>query len=270
MGLAPYAAQAVLRNRRRTISSILGVLLAVIFVSGTFIAIDSSARATLDASLAGIPGDFSFYVNVPNPASFNYTALRDAISGTAGVVDTSLYRYVQVSQWENPASPGNLAYGTSTFAVDTDHLPSLIRDDVKPGTLDIPRGSVAMTKDFASQLGVGVGDRVTAAYQYNATAFFYTNLTVAAVFENPTYPGFSYGYPGPPPFYAFGLTLIHLRDADWLLGALNETFGYGYMMSGEVWIDRTSYVNPYDVDSTTRNLERIQRRIQVILGADAR
>ncbi|HYS99122.1 MAG TPA: FtsX-like permease family protein [Thermoplasmata archaeon] len=269
MGLAPYAAQAVLRNRRRTISSILGVLLAVIFVSGTFIAIDSSARATLDAALAGISGDFSFSVNVANPASFNYTTLRDAISSTVGVVDTSLYRYIQVSQWVNPASPANVWYGTSTFAVDTDHLPSLIRDVARPGTLDIPRGSVAMTKEFASALGVGVGDRVTAGYQYNATNLVTTNLTVAAIIEPPSYPAYNGGYPGPPPYYAFGLTLIHLRDADWFLGQLNETFGYGYPINGEVWIDRTSYVNPYDVDGTTRNLERIQRRIQVILGADA-
>src|SRR3989442_5520614 len=62
VGLLPYAARDVLRNRRRSISSILGVLLAVTFVAGTFISIDSSARATLYASLARIPGGLSFFI----------------------------------------------------------------------------------------------------------------------------------------------------------------------------------------------------------------
>ncbi len=76
-----------MRNRRRTVSSILGVLLAVTFVAGTFIAIDSSARATLDATLAGIPGDLSFYLN---DASVNYSLLRSEIASVAGVIDASV------------------------------------------------------------------------------------------------------------------------------------------------------------------------------------
>src|SRR5439155_187887 len=79
LGLLPYAARDVLRNRRRSISSILGVLLAVTFVAGTFIAIDSSARATLDASLAGIPGDFSFSIYTFGPNRVNYSTLEQAV-----------------------------------------------------------------------------------------------------------------------------------------------------------------------------------------------
>src|SRR5207245_3564358 len=45
VALLRYAAADVLRSRRRTLTAILGVLLAVPFLAGTFIAIDSSTRA---------------------------------------------------------------------------------------------------------------------------------------------------------------------------------------------------------------------------------
>src|SRR6266571_3468989 len=55
VSLIRYAAINVIRSRRRTITAMIGVLLAVTFVSGTFIAIDSSTRATLDAFLSNLP-----------------------------------------------------------------------------------------------------------------------------------------------------------------------------------------------------------------------
>src|SRR3989440_10874318 len=73
VGLLPYAARDVLRNRRRSISSILGVLLAVTFVAGTFLAIDSYPRATPDASPAGIPRGLSFFISTFCPNQINYS-----------------------------------------------------------------------------------------------------------------------------------------------------------------------------------------------------
>src|SRR5438874_1066726 len=144
------AARDVLRNRRRSVSSILGVLLAVTFVAGTFIAIDSSARATLDASLAGIPGDFSFSIYTFGPSQVNYSTLEQAVLELGGVVNVSV---------------------------------------------------------------------------------------------------------------------VDIRDADWLLAQLNQSSTSGKSFNGEVWIDRTAYVNPYDTVLTTRNLERMQRRLQAVLGS---
>ena len=114
MGLFPFAASDVLRNRRRTISAILGVFLAVTFVSGTFIAIDSSARATLDASLAGIQGDFSVYAQVSG-GTFDYTILRTALLDSAGVIDVSLFRYMPVYQLE---TVGNVTWGATVLGID--------------------------------------------------------------------------------------------------------------------------------------------------------
>src|SRR2546430_3077447 len=73
----------------------------------------------------------------------------------------------------------------------------------------------------------------------------------------------------PPPYYFYGgsIAVVDIRDADWLLAQLNQSSRSGTTFNGEVWIDRTAYVNPYDTVLTTRNLERIQRRLQAVLGS---
>src|SRR5437879_13046810 len=70
-------------------------------------------------------------------------------------------------------------------------------------------------------------------------------------------------------FYGGSIAVVDIRDADWLLAQLNESSTSGTSFNGEVWIDRTAYVNPYDTVLTTRNLERIQRRLQAVLGSQA-
>src|SRR5712691_11285645 len=147
LGFLPYAASDVLRNRRRTVSSILGVLLAVTFVAGTFIAIDSSARATLDATLAGIPGDFGFYLN---DASVNYSLLRSEIISVAGVIDASVYRGMYISEIDNlnASRPGYAGFFGS-LGIDPDHPPYMLRDAPLNGTLDLPRGELGLSKGVA-------------------------------------------------------------------------------------------------------------------------
>ena len=262
MGLLPFAASDVLRNRRRTFSAILGVFLAVTFVAGTFIAIDSSARATLDASLAGIQGDFSFYLQLANE-TFDYTILRSAINESAGVIDVSLSRYLPV--YSLRSADADLLRGASVLAIDPGHLPSSIRDAEVAGSLDLPLGSIGLTKDAALALGVGLGESVQVYNDYynetNVLVTYPMNFTVAAILDTgSTYPGGFFPYP-----YFGYIAVVHLRDASEILRTLNATEGF-YQLYGEVWIDRAHYVNPYDLPATERNLARIQRRIEAIVG----
>ena len=268
MGLLPYAARDVLRNRRRSVSSILGVLLAVTFVAGTFIAIDSSARATLDASLAGIPGDFSFSIYTFGPNQVNYSTLEQAILELGGVVNVSVYRNLGSLAFELRNASGRVvgSYGVSqALAINPDRPPILIQDSKVSGSLTLPRGSVGLSRDVARTLAVGLGDSVRAVYALSDMTLG-TNLTVRAIIE-PTLPT---GFNGsPPPYYFYGgsIAVVDIRDADWLLAQLNQSSTSGKTFNGEVWIDRTAYVNPYDTVLTTRNLERMQRRLQAVLGS---
>jgi len=267
LGLLPYAARDVLRNRRRSISSILGVLLAVTFVAGTFIAIDSSARATLDASLAGIPGDFSFSIYTFGPNQVNYSTLEQAVLELGGVVNVSVYRNVAPLAFELRNSSGGYEgsyYVSQALAINPDRPPVLIRDSKVSGSLRLPRGTVGLSRDVATTLKVGPGDSVRVVAISNRT--FGTNLTVRAIIE-PTLPTGFVGSPPPNYSYEGSIAVVDIRDADWLLTQLNESSTSGKTLNGEVWIDRTAYVSPYDTVLTTRNLERLQRRLQTVLGS---
>jgi putative ABC transport system permease protein len=253
----------VLRNRRRTVSAILGVLLAVTFVAGTFIAIDSSARATLDATLTGIPGDFRYFFNRPN-ANLSYTELETALLEVGGVVDASTLVNLPVQFIENATggNPGRRVY-VSSYAIDPAHPPALIRDMTMTGSLDQPR-TVALSREVADSAGLRIGDLIRAKVPYNATFSWTANMTVGALLEHPAASPFVCG---PYPCYGSGLMVVHLRDKDWLLTQLHSTQTGSYFL-GEVWIDRTRFVNPYDLDATARNLLIIERRLNSVLFPD--
>ena len=145
-----------------------------------------------------------------------------------------------------------------------------MRDMTMNGSLNASR-SVGLTKDFADSIGVGIGDPVRAVVQYNETLRWTANLTVTALLQRSSSSGStgpSYCRPYPPFLCFYGyFAIVNLRDVNWLLAALNQTQpSFGYQFSGEVWIDRAHYVNPYDLDATEKNLLRIQRRLDAVLG----
>ncbi len=248
-------------------SSILGVLLAVTFVAGTFIAIDSSARATLDATLAGIPGDFTFYLN---DASVNYSQLRSDIARDQAVIDASVYRSFYINEIDNPDNGlVGFGFGASSLGIDPAHPPYMLRGAPLNGTLNLTRGEIGLSTGIANTLQVVVGDRVVVVNRVNDTIRYEVNMTVGAIVEpvQTVYGPYPFVQssllPVPDQFFSTVL-FVHIRDVDWLNRQLNQS--YGYSMNGEVWVDRAGYVNPYDVEQTRRNLERIQRRLEIRIG----
>jgi len=255
-----YAAQDVLRNRRRTFAAILGVLLTVTFVAGTLIAVDSSARATLNAFLAGVPGDFGF-----NARTANATAIRDAVRAVPGVVDVSTYRSVPTGEIGSPSLPHT--WNTSVVGIDPEHRPSMLRNAVVVGSLDLPRGTIGLSMEIANQLDFSIGDRVFLAYTtYNFTTNLTErtrlNLTLVALLSGLGSGGFG---PRPEPYYFYGgLAVVHIRDVGWISEQLRIPSD-GSQIVGEVWIDRDRFIDPYDVDASRRNLARLQRQIDFAL-----
>ena len=259
VALIRYAASGVLRNRRRTFSSILGVLLAITFVAGTFIAIDSSTRSTLDALLADLQGDFSYYA-YPTPTG-NASDLRSALDAVLGVTDASVYRMLSVYQM-NGSQGSSLPY-LQAYAIDPDHLPASMRGATVEGSLALPRGTIALSSDVASSLQAGIGDDVQLVSPnrdpFNQS-FATLNLTVAAVFT----PKLPTSYFGGPPGYivpGIGMTAVRLQDADWVEQQLNVSQTIA-QFSGEVWIDRARFVNPYDMDGSAKAVTRLGRQLQ--------
>src|SRR5207247_6338851 len=120
VALFRYAAADVLRSRRRTLTAILGVLLAVTFIAGTFIAIDSSTRATLDGILANYPTDIQFQARPTNA-----TQMREAVKAIPGIDRVAVWRSAQFGEMESASNVDGSTYA-KVDGVDPDSLASII------------------------------------------------------------------------------------------------------------------------------------------------
>src|SRR5213594_865394 len=232
----------------------IGVLLAVTFVSGTFIAIDSSTRATLDAFLANLPSDIDFEAR----ASANGTQLREAVEAVPGVARVAVIRFTGIGKIESGAvsSPVN----AQVIGVEPDRLPYALEDiTVLAGNFSLPRGKAALSEDLAARLNVSTGATVSlrlASFDPANQTDPRVNVTVATVFAGVRSGAGSVSTP---------LAVVHLEDAAWY----EEQLGYGYVgngLTGEVRIDRTQVLDPYDLEGSLGNVARLDRQISTALG----
>ena len=232
----------------------IGVLLAVTFISGTFIAIDSSTRATLDAFLANLPSDIDFEAR----ASANGTQLRETVEGVPGVLRVAVTRFTGIGKLESTAAPG--AVSAQVIGVEPNRLPSALEDiTVISGNFSIPRGEAALSEDLAARLNVTAGAVVglrLASFDPSDPNAPRVNVTIAAVFRGVRVGG------GPvfPP-----LAIVHVEDAAWYEGQL----GYQYVgngLTGEIRIDRAQVLDPYEIQASLENLGRLERQVNSALG----
>lgn len=232
----------------------IGVLLAVTFVSGTFIAIDSSTRATLDAFLANLPSDINFEAR----ASANGTQLREAVEAVPGVLRVAVIRFTGIGKIESSAASSPV--DAQVIGVEPDRLPSALEEiTVVSGNFSLPRGTAALSEDLAAKLNVSTGARVTfrlASFNPANQTEPGVNVTVAAVFSGV---GPGNGSVFPP------LAVVHVEDAAWY----EEQLGYQYQgngLTGEIRIDQAQVLDPYNIDTSRGNLAVLERQINTVLG----
>jgi len=256
VALLRYAAADVLRSRRRTLTAVLGVLLAVTFIAGTFIAIDSSTRATLDGILANYPADLQFQAQPGNA-----TQIREAVEAIPGIVRVATWRNAQFSEMESASSSGPTY--AQVVGVEPDRPPSFLNGiTVTAGNLSLRRGTVALSEDLAKQVNVTLGGTAAFVYRsYNITGnatVTRLDVRVGGLFRNP--------YTGGGPFYAPATALVQIRDVDWYEQQLGVVSYGGNSIAGEVRIDRDRLLDPYDLAASQRNLARLDRQINEVLA----
>ena len=274
MSLLRFAGSGVVRNWRRTFSSILGVLLAISFLAGTFIAIDSSARATLDATLRGLPGDFGYAgspLSAVSPLQDNGSELRAALAAVPGVTDVSVYRTIQsfsgaITLYRLTPSENYSSYVQQLWEVDPAHLPYNIRVATIAGSTSLPNGTVIVDSQTAANVRANLGDSVVLMFQrWNGTALrnYTVQVTIGAIATFPS-TNFAYGpaiVPGTPyPFFG-QLIGFNITASTWLLGQLNLTSEVPLGVQGEIWIDHDRFVNPYDPQASVFQLTRLGRQL---------
>src|SRR6266699_877652 len=241
----------------------IGVLLAVTFVSGTFIAIDSSTRATLDAFLANLPAD----INLEARPSSNGTQLRPAVENIPGVLRVAVTRFTGMGKIESGAVSGPV--GALVIGVEPSRLPSALEEiTVVSGNFSLPRGTAALSEDLAARLNVSTGATVSlllSSFDPTNQTGPRVNVTVAALFSGVR----PRGGPVLPP-----LAVVHVEDAAWY----EEQLGYTYAgngqcsvinfpcLTGEIRIDRAQVLDPYDIEASRGNLAILERQINSVLG----
>ena len=254
MALLRYAVADVLRNRRRTLTAILGVLLAVTFIAGTFIAIDSSTRATLDGILSSNPADIEFQASPGNA-----TQMREAVEAIPGVSFAAAWRYAQFSEMESVS--GGQSTNAQPVGVEPARLPSFLSGiTIIAGSLSLPRGTVAVTEDVARQLNVTAGGTARFVVRsYNTTGnetVTRLDVTIGGIFRIPA--------PTGGVFYSPATSLIQIGDIGWYEQQLGVSYG-GNSVQGEIRIDRDRFLDPYDLAASQRNLARLDRQVDEVL-----
>jgi putative ABC transport system permease protein len=262
VGVLRFAVSGVFRSRRRTLSSALGVILAITFISGTFIAIDSSTRVTFEAILSSAPGDFQYYASGYG-IRINGSQLREQLEAVPGISTVSLYRPLVLYEARlGTAAEPNRSWA-EILAIDPDHLPWIIRQSVVSGSLELPRGDIALASNVATSAGVGIGSvvRVTNWLPENGqyTLKGSINLTVAAILT-PAETASSGVYPT-----GFGIAAVNLVDADWFEAQVNVSDSIP-MFRGEIWIDRARFIDPYNPEGSRENLLRLGRELNQVMN----
>jgi ABC-type antimicrobial peptide transport system permease subunit len=191
-----YAIGSTLRNRRRSLFAVVGIVIALSLVSGSWIAVDSSGTGMLRAALRDYRVDF---VATPN-GNVPLSEMTDA--GTAANVSliesvedvTGAMPYIQAYGWNCGNSSSNETF-IDPYAGSYGYLLFLPEDnqmffDAFAITGDAPDpGTVAISKFVADDLDISLGGSVTLSYAIRSG--YYDNITYEW-FENITYVNLSY------------------------------------------------------------------------------
>jgi len=281
-----YPFGSVVRNKRRSLFAIAGIVIALSLISGSWIAVDSSGLGLLRARLSQIPVDFVGWDRTSPNHGFNesYVAERlEAIEEVKYVTESTAYAlgqgwYYANSLGESMESEWGGNFSGNLFFLSEDHGPffSALRVD---GEMPDP-GTVAIPGFVADSLNLTVGDDLTCRYERWSPSYDeWGNLTYTIedlnlsfsisqvwtqdkswFYDDNWYPYEHYGDPGwidirgiPNPV-VFNLADMPLVDVP--ASVFEPTWG----PSGSyfIWIDRDKVIDLADLKGTLGRLQQLK------------
>lgn len=280
-----YSLESILRNRRRSLYAIVGIVLALSLVTGSSIAVDSSASAFLRATLREVPVDF---VAVDNKANFstNSAYLKDRADALASVQDVELVSPTVIVDGFSLLNSAGKEYQSPWFSqspaffLPTDS--ARFRESFRLSGAPPGPGTVAVPEDVAASLNLTTGQNISLSTAiYN---IYYDPVNDTWVGNN-TYLNLSYMVSGiwsqertdnsfderavvlnleaggasfvSPIFFNMsdmGAMLQMTRNA----GAQVRTY-----LEFLVWIDRDAVISLADITETVDSLSFMERRLRV-------
>jgi ABC-type lipoprotein release transport system permease subunit len=288
-----YSFQGVLRNRRRSLFAALGIALALALVSGSLIAVDSSAYGLLRSAVDKVDVDFSAYQYSISNSTFNtntFNASVDAIESVNSIQEAK--PFVAVHGWTVPGiqPSGNYYYGDYYLAFLPSDSDRLLKADGISGSMP-DNDTVAIPKSVADSLDIGVSDTITLSMvktqgYYNSTMTYVVNysylnrtFTVSQIWTQ-IYSGNSGNYPYYSPIYNAKSTpspyvylpsewgtpiVLNMASFDSVMTPETRGFAMGYSQISVrylIWIDRDKVIDLANIDSTVKDIEFIQHRLE--------
>jgi len=275
---ARYAIESVFRNRRRSLSAVVGIVVAVALVSGSFIAVDSSAYGRLRAALDDVTVDFStqsYYYDRAEIDPAEDSEICAALKSVSGVEDANAF--VSMSNWQVMNEEGEAAYdypdaGIALLSEDSDRLLEAWKVE---GELPDP-GTVAVSEGVADLLQIELGENVTCSYaEYLGSEYvnetyvekwIYVNISleVSEIWSQEDLGG-EYYWGSDESLVMGGAqvhTILNIADSELVMGPLDDVEVYPYVArSFHVWVDREEVVDVADIVGTVDRLTFIQNRL---------
>jgi ABC-type antimicrobial peptide transport system permease subunit len=284
-----YSFESVLRNRRRSLFAIIGIVLALSLMAGSWIAVDSSGYGLLRAAIDKVKVDFIATDTNPGfgvDASY-LTARIDAIESVADVEQA-----IPVAR-----SPGWLITNGTDFYYPAYSTPTILFLPAEGSkilslfnindTLPAP-GTAAIPKAMADALDIGIGDGINVS-MYKETGYYdgpngiyvpgpttYLNLTfqVSRIWYQPggdndeiwsgDYGGYYYKQDKDDVIIGndYNPIVLNMDDSGTVI-AQHRAFETWSTPELEfyIWIDRDRVISIADIPGTVDRLEFIEHRL---------
>lgn len=295
LSFSRYSIVSVLRNRKRSIFAIIGIVLALSLVSGSWIAVDSSGMGVLRSAMREVRQDFTSIDDdsiLSNPSEAWAVQVSASFESVEHVTDAVAYVMVMdwtysneegeeltfEDQWMNYTVAGNLVFlqNDSAAFIDAYEIEGALPD---PDTVAIP-------KFVSDELEIDLGENITLSHRvwlgnyYNETTgqyvdyWQYSNLSmeVSQIWTQHWDSDIEFWWYGRydskpdsmiatrdhvnPVFF----NLADVQDFNWSAMDSSSYFGPDEMFY--IWVDRGEVVNLGDVAGTINRLDDIRTMLQ--------
>jgi len=283
-----YALAQIVRKRRRTLSAVAGIAIAITLIAAENVSVDSSARALIDQQLSDVPVDMEARTD----------STRDYTNATAAISTERLVKRAEpISAYQFTAYASAGGNGSKSVVIRISGIRPQFSEVASrfgfSGQLSLAPGGIVISDVLAQKLGVAVGGKLVLRAEYGYENRTMT-LNVSGIISHPDVPEMyvivtrtpfgeerSYSLDDRPGGNAFGSQFIKNEAAFvpieelWNVGAAlsestesqvgidtkyNRTFNYC------IWVDRMATINPYDLKSSITSLSRLKQRM--VLFAD--
>jgi len=258
-----------MRIGRSTVAT-LGIVLAISFVIGGSLAVDSTVRDTLESTLdeacvfSRMCGEF---YGLRYADSFNDSIyIANDLGNVSQVKQAEPLHHLQIHEvksWSKDVVVHLSLRGTRSTYFSTMKTTPIF------GDVSLERGDIVLPTVVADFLEVEIGGIVYYQNLYrNETTeeweYAKMNFTLRGTFgEAGRYPVYRPDLGGGryTTDYPFAYALVNIRDADWILERMKADELWLYQHIYEIHIEREEVIDPYNLEASEQNLQRLKSRL---------